>query len=249
MTRSPVPGPLPRIGEKLAQRHWSPVHFDNLLTYGTAARVRELAAGGLYFDPDPLDWDLGVGVCGATANQLAKALLGNRDGEALRVAVNAVQNQVDRDHVASAAGITFGCGVENLREALRGSQRRIAIINFGANHRLLLEQGPCAAVELLQGWYNPEPGQGYTFARWFISAGVRLRHSTEGFITLLSTALTGSDDLRRSANEELFAPVGAQFTEMLDRDLRPTFAIRDVEFQQITTSLTNFCNTPLSIFG
>ncbi|RKH07875.1 hypothetical protein D7X32_00270 [Corallococcus carmarthensis] len=236
------------IREKLTHHRWSIERFENLVTYGSAERVRQLGQGGMFFG-DPLEWDLGIASCGVTANQLALAVLGRAEGNALVNAATAALRMANQEEVVTQGGITSGGGIDNLENALSVAGRRLAIVNFGPSHRLLLEKGPCSAVELLQSWYDPQPGHGYTFARWFRSADSRLRHTVGGFIMLLRVALTEGHAQRAAATKELFAPVGSNFNEVLNSNVRPTFSIRDVQFQQLKTSLTNFCNQPASIFG
>lgn len=238
------------ITTELAARGWSPVKFENLVSYGSADQVRELLRydgrhrDARASDAAVLDTPLPAAICGQTANQLARCVLGRARGDDL---VQGLNGALRAQPIAPPQGVTTGVGLDALARALSEQPHAMCLLQLGPNHRLILERRPDDTVTVLQGWIDQ-----FSLAQWMdVGAGrngAKITRPMDEAFQLLTTAITDRDTPRRiAANRALFEPPGMQLRDNLDRDVRVTFSVVPVEPRSVHQNVRAFFDDPGSI--
>ncbi len=216
------------------RRRWSLVHFENLVSYGSADNYRNLLRSAGYRhnipqDDSVLDITTGEAVCGVTANRLARLFLGAQAGGQLAAQLNAY---IRRGEAAPRVeGVTCGAGVRALGAALGEHRHAIVLVHAGENHRFILERRPDDTVVILQGWF-----EAYTLAEWMDARNrAKTTRTVNAFMELLDQAVSAGDlQQRRTANAQLFHPAQRNdIQDILDRNVAITFALRDVGAREV----------------
>ncbi|MEM9556187.1 MAG: hypothetical protein AAGC60_18155 [Acidobacteriota bacterium] len=155
---------------------------------------------------------LGAGICGEVANQLAEVLLGSSLGIQLKRLLNDMSPVEPGDLQTGKLGGQSACwgrGAASVQASGIGFfvlADAFYLINLGTAHRFVaIKQG--GEVEILQAWYDAAADLGYTVSDWLALNNTRISRTFSQFTDDLAKTTTGS----RDAGKALFQPVGGPF--------------------------------------